>query len=116
MKCLYCVYCDICRRFLVINKDKNEKKVEEDDKKDDSIKYQYDEHYFLTDPDDFIQEFYPNKPEWQLLEQQISQQDFENLPLVRCVIEYDNPTDTRATVQWNVERKAGTAHSRPVTF
>lgn len=70
-------------RFLVINKDKSEKKPAETDKKDDSIKYQYDEHYFLTEPEDFIQEFFPTKPEWQLLETPISQDDFEAQPLVR---------------------------------
>lgn len=70
-------------RFLVINKDKNEKKSEDDGKKDDSIKYQYDEHYFLTDPEDFIQEFFPNKSEWQLLKQEITQENFESQPLVR---------------------------------
>ena len=71
-------------RFLVINKDKNEKKTPaQTDSKDDSIKYQYDEHYFLTDPEDFIQEFFPTKAEWQLLPTAISQEEFESQPLVR---------------------------------
>jgi hypothetical protein len=33
-----------------------------DSKVKDTIRYQYDEHYFLTDPDEFIQEFWPNEP------------------------------------------------------
>lgn len=69
-------------RFLVINKDKNEKKPVNGEK-DDSIKYQYDEHYFLTDPEDFIREFFPNKTEWQLLNDPLTIQDFESMPLVR---------------------------------
>lgn len=51
----------------------------------DSIRYQYDEHYFLTDPDEFIQEFWPYEPEWQLLETPITKEQFENLPFVRSV-------------------------------
>lgn len=70
---------------MVINKDKDEKSssVEGGDRKDKSIKYQYDEHYFLTDPEDFIKEFFPNKSEWQLLDPVISQEEFESQPLIR---------------------------------
>jgi hypothetical protein len=56
-----------------------------DSKVKDTIRYQYDEHYFLTDPDEFIQEFWPNEPEWQLLEKPITKEEFEGLPFVRSV-------------------------------
>lgn len=51
----------------------------------DKIKYQYDEHYFLPDPEEFILEFYPHNPEWQLLEQPITLDEFESLPFVRSL-------------------------------
>ena len=51
----------------------------------DKIRYQYDEHYFLTDPDEFIQEFRASDPEWQLLEHPISLDEFEALPFVRSI-------------------------------
>jgi len=51
----------------------------------DKIQYQYDEHYFLTDPDEFIQEFLATDPQWQLLEVPISLQKFEDKPFVRSV-------------------------------
>ena len=37
-------------RHLVLSKDREDKS-----KSKDHIRYQYDEHYFLTDPDEFIQ-------------------------------------------------------------
>jgi len=69
-------------RHLVLNKD-----IEEKDKKPktDKIRYQYDEHYFLTDPDEFIQEFWARDLDWQLLEKPISREEFEALPFVRSV-------------------------------
>ena len=51
----------------------------------DKIKYQYDEHYFLPDPEEFILEFFPHNPEWQLLEQPITLEEFESLPFVRSL-------------------------------
>lgn len=51
----------------------------------DKIKYQYDEHYFLPDPEEFILEFYPHAAEWQLLEQPITLDEFESLPFVRSL-------------------------------
>ncbi|KAI3379610.1 hypothetical protein SNEBB_011356 [Seison nebaliae] len=51
----------------------------------DNIKYQYDEHYFCPDPEDFILEFFPNDNNWQLLEEKISLQQFERLPFVRSL-------------------------------
>jgi hypothetical protein len=47
--------------------------------------FQYDEHYFLPDPEDFILEFFPYKTEWQLLESPITLQQFEQLPFVRSL-------------------------------
>lgn len=66
--------------------EENEENGKDDDSKaKDTIRYQYDEHYFLTDPDEFIQEFWPNDPEWQLLEKPITKEEFEGLPFVRSV-------------------------------
>ncbi|XP_012284917.1 hillarin [Orussus abietinus] len=51
----------------------------------DSLRYEYDDHYFLTDPREFIYEFFPLQEEWQLLQQPISVKDFEELPFVRSL-------------------------------
>jgi len=51
----------------------------------DKIRYQYDDHYFITDPDEFIQEFWAHDPDWQLLEVPISLEQFEEMPFVRSV-------------------------------
>lgn len=48
-------------------------------------RYEYDDHYFLTDPREFIYEFFPLQPEWQLLKNPITQRDFEDLPFVRSL-------------------------------
>ncbi|KAK6617211.1 hypothetical protein RUM44_005542 [Polyplax serrata] len=53
--------------------------------KTDSLRYEYDDHYFLTDPREFIYEFFPLQPEWQLLKAPITLQDFEELPFVRSL-------------------------------
>ncbi|XKL63662.1 hypothetical protein PGB90_006026 [Kerria lacca] len=53
--------------------------------KSDSLRYEYDDHYFLTDPREFIYEFFPLQPEWQLLKNSITLQDFEELPFVRSL-------------------------------
>ncbi|XP_046388958.1 hillarin [Ischnura elegans] len=53
--------------------------------KSDSLRYEYDDHYFLTDPREFIYEFYPLQPEWQLLKQPITLSEFEDLPFVRSL-------------------------------
>ena len=71
----------LCSRHLVLNKDS--KKTDEPQQKKDKIRYQYDEHYFLTDPSDFILEFWPFDPEWQLLDHPITLEQFEQLPFVR---------------------------------
>ncbi|XP_023315119.1 hillarin [Trichogramma pretiosum] len=53
--------------------------------KSDILRYEYDDHYFLTDPREFIYEFFPLQEEWQLLKQPISLKDFEELPFVRSL-------------------------------
>ena len=47
--------------------------------KQDKIRYQYDEHYFLTDPDEFIREFWASDSNHQLLDKPITLQQFENV-------------------------------------
>ena len=51
----------------------------------DSLRYEYDDHYFLTDSKEFIYEFFPLQPEWQLLRCPISLREFEELPFVRSL-------------------------------
>ncbi|XP_023319784.1 hillarin isoform X2 [Eurytemora carolleeae] len=43
----------------------------------------YQDHYFLTDPDKFIFEFFPLSAEFQFLEHPVTKSEFENLPLLR---------------------------------
>nr|XP_033815673.1 kyphoscoliosis peptidase-like [Geotrypetes seraphini] len=38
----------------------------------------YDDFFFLTDPEDFIETHWPDDPAWQLLEPKVSREDFEN--------------------------------------
>lgn len=78
------VQCNWGARHLVMSKDKKlETTVSKPSR--DKIKYQYDEHYFLPDPEEFILEFFPHKAEWQLLEQPILLDEFESLPFVRSL-------------------------------
>lgn len=51
----------------------------------DSLRYEYDDHYFMTDPEEFIYEFFPLQKEWQLLKRPISLHEFELLPFVRSL-------------------------------
>ena len=81
-------------RHLVLNKDRdtNGRAKQAQDK----IRYQFDDHYFLTDPDEFIKEFWASDPDWQLLEEPITLEHFEALPFVRsiffhCGLEFDQP-------------------------
>ncbi len=50
-----------------------------------SSRYEYDDHYFLTDPKEFIYEFFPLQSEWQLLKDPITLEEFEELPFVRSL-------------------------------
>ncbi|XP_014668665.1 PREDICTED: kyphoscoliosis peptidase-like [Priapulus caudatus] len=51
----------------------------------DNLRYEYDDHYFLTDPEQFIYEFFPKQKEWQLLRAPVSLDQFEKLPFVRSL-------------------------------
>lgn len=52
----------------------------------DNLRYEYDDHYFLTDPDEFIHEFFPHSSEWQLIKPRaITLAEFEQLPFVRSL-------------------------------
>ena len=53
--------------------------------KSDSLRYEYDDHYFLTDPREFVFEFYPLQHDWQLLKRPITLQEFEEMPFVRSL-------------------------------
>ncbi|HPG52333.1 MAG: hypothetical protein KBC90_14685 [Spirochaetes bacterium] len=44
---------------------------------------QYQEHYFLTPPGEFIYSYLPEVPRWQLLPDRISKMKFEKLPFYR---------------------------------
>ncbi len=43
----------------------------------------FQEHYFLTPPEEFIYDHFPENPQWQLLEPPISMQEYENLVYLR---------------------------------
>ncbi|UJR15078.1 hypothetical protein I4U23_002045 [Adineta vaga] len=79
------VQCNWGARHLVMSKDKKQVDITPPKPTREKIKYQYDEHYFLPDPEDFILEFFPYKSEWQLLESPITLQQFEHLPFVRSL-------------------------------
>lgn len=72
-------------RHLVLNKDVQDRPQVKQSKKQDKIRYQYDEHYFLTDPDEFIQEFWAQDPDWQLMDKPVTLEEFEAMPFVRSV-------------------------------
>ncbi|PAA62650.1 hypothetical protein BOX15_Mlig030420g1 [Macrostomum lignano] len=69
-----------------------------------NLRYDYDEHYFLTDPEKFIYEFFPFEPKWQLLDRPIGLTDFEALPFVRSDFFHfgmEFPADTKALLEAN---------------
>jgi hypothetical protein len=43
----------------------------------------FEEHYFFTDPDAFIFNHFPDDPQWQLLEQPVSESEYLNMAWVR---------------------------------
>uniref|UniRef100_A0A0B7AF40 Transglutaminase-like domain-containing protein n=1 Tax=Arion vulgaris TaxID=1028688 RepID=A0A0B7AF40_9EUPU len=49
----------------------------------ENLVYEYDDFYFLTDPEQLIYSHWAHKKEWQLLHTAVTLQDFENLPLVK---------------------------------
>ncbi|KAI3379611.1 hypothetical protein SNEBB_011357 [Seison nebaliae] len=50
-----------------------------------SVTYRYDEHYFCTDPEKFIYEFFPEDQKWQLLKMPIKLHEFIQLPVVHSL-------------------------------
>ncbi|CAJ0959540.1 unnamed protein product, partial [Mesorhabditis belari] len=52
---------------------------------DGNLRYEYDDHYFMTDPEEFIYEFFPSDPSWQLLPRPLSLSQFERIPFVRSL-------------------------------
>ncbi|XP_013409108.1 hillarin isoform X2 [Lingula anatina] len=112
------VQCNWGARHLVLNKDNEAAPaVEKSEKRRDKIRYQYDEHYFLTDPEEFIMEFMADDPDWQLLPTPITIKEFEELPFVRSVFFHfgmnflDNPksviyTNTRGGAEVKIRVSA----------
>ncbi|VDM40531.1 unnamed protein product [Toxocara canis] len=74
------VQCNWGARHLV-----NAKEGSRSTPKGDSLRYEYDDHYFMTDPEEFIYEFFPQESEWQLLPRPITLRQFESLPFVRSL-------------------------------
>jgi hypothetical protein len=68
----YLVDCHWATRYLVSEKNMPENLV-----------YEYDDFYFLADPEQLIYSHWAHKKEWQLLNTTVTLQDFENLPLVK---------------------------------
>ena len=67
------------------------------------FRYEYDDHYFLTDPKEFIYEFFPLQSEWQLLKNPISLEEFEELPFVRSLFfryQLSFPSDNMKSVMF----------------
>uniref|UniRef100_A0A0K0EKG5 LIM zinc-binding domain-containing protein n=1 Tax=Strongyloides stercoralis TaxID=6248 RepID=A0A0K0EKG5_STRER len=81
------VQCNWGARHLVNAKDSsnNNNNNNPPSPKDSTLRYEYDDHYFMTDPEEFIYEFFPLDEEWQLLRKPITLQQFENLPFVRSL-------------------------------
>ncbi|ESN98674.1 hypothetical protein HELRODRAFT_67307, partial [Helobdella robusta] len=50
---------------------------------DQQLTYKIDEFYFLTDPEDHIQQHFPDDPKWQLLRRTITLDDFVRMPVVK---------------------------------
>lgn len=44
---------------------------------------EFDDHFFLTPPEEFIYDHFPTDSKWQLLDKPISRDEFESLPFVR---------------------------------
>lgn len=70
-------------RHLVNTKDGA--RTQHSPQRENNLKYEFDSHYFLPDPEEFIYEFFPNEPAWQLLQRPITMTQFERLPFVRSL-------------------------------
>ncbi|XP_071494355.1 uncharacterized protein [Diadema antillarum] len=49
----------------------------------DPFRFEYDEHYFLADPDVIIYSHFPNDPAWQLLKDALTLEQFNNQVLLK---------------------------------
>ncbi|XP_076461449.1 uncharacterized protein LOC143293941 [Babylonia areolata] len=49
----------------------------------ENLVYEYDDFFFLTDPEHLIYSHWSQAKEWQLLDRPVSLQDFESMPLVK---------------------------------
>ncbi|WKX92891.1 hypothetical protein Q1695_010709 [Nippostrongylus brasiliensis] len=67
------------------NRFSNAKESESENRSDSNLRYEYDDHYFLTDPEEFIYEFLPHDPNWQLLSRPLTLKEFERIPFVRSL-------------------------------
>ncbi|EYC03165.1 hypothetical protein Y032_0095g2798 [Ancylostoma ceylanicum] len=74
------VQCNWGARHLV-----NAKDSDSENRSDGNLRYEYDDHYFMTDPEEFIYEFLPHDPNWQLLPRPITLKQFERIPFVRSL-------------------------------
>ena len=93
---------DTCRH-LVMNREPEQRQR---GPSQDKIRYEYDEHYFLTDPDEFIMEFWAQDPKWQLLESPISLDEFVSMPFVRSIFFHNGlefADSKRAIVETNTQ-------------
>ena len=92
----------------MLNKDVQDNNKPVKSKKQDKIRYQYDEHYFLTDPDEFIQEFWAQDINWQLLDRAVVLDQFESMPFVRSVFfHYGLEFEKSMNSMLNTDQKGG---------
>ena len=77
----------------------------------------------MTDPKEFIYEFFPLQPEWQLLKEPITLEEFEELPFVRSLFfryQLAFPTEhmksvmtTDQTGEWTLVLQKVTSEANP---
>ena len=77
----------------------------------------------MTDPKEFIYEFFPLQPEWQLLREPITLEEFEELPFVRSLFfryQLAFPTEhmksvmtTDQTGEWTLVLQKVTSEANP---
>ncbi|KAF7640349.1 LIM zinc-binding domain-containing protein [Meloidogyne graminicola] len=83
------VQCNWGARHLVNAKELKNGGVNIEDKNeiegDANLRYEYDDHYYMTDPEEMIYEFFPDDSQWQLLPRPITLKQFEQLPFVRSL-------------------------------
>ncbi|KAI6184150.1 Kyphoscoliosis peptidase [Aphelenchoides bicaudatus] len=80
------VQCNWGARHLVNTKDGGSKAQQHSPpQRENNLKYEFDGHYFIPDPEEFVYEFLPHEPAWQLLPRPITMTQFEQLPFVRSL-------------------------------